>query len=95
MQTAELQPQVTDCATQFNNLVAVALLDARPIHARIHLQKNSHPAVTPLPHLLIVLSQDRNTHLGELICYFPNPAHTCAHRWISEEHISGTAAAGH
>ena len=95
MQTAKLQPQVADCATQFNNLVAATLLDARPIHARIHVQKDSDPAVVPLPHLLIVLGQNGNAHPWELIGYFPDPPHTCAHRRISEEYVSRTAAAGH
>src|SRR3981081_4089176 len=94
MQAAELQPKVDDCATQFNNLVPVALLDARPIHAGIRVQKDSAPAVAPLPHLLIVLGQDGNAHFWELISYFLDSPRICAHRRISEEHISRAAAAG-
>src|ERR1700737_3166345 len=79
MQAAELQPEVDDSTTQLNNLISVALLDARPIHARIQVQKDSDSAVAPLPHLLIVLSQDGNAHFWELISYFLDSPHICAH----------------
>jgi len=78
MQTAELQPQVADCATQFNNLILAALLDACPIHAWIYVQKDSDPAVAPLPHLLIVLRQNGNAHPWELVGYFLDPPPTLA-----------------
>src|SRR5260370_3989450 len=95
MQTAELQPQVSDCATQFNNLIVAALLDARPIHAWIYVQKDSDPAVAPLPHLLIVLRQNGNAHPWELVGYFLDPPHTRAHRGLSDQDLSPPLAARH
>src|SRR6266568_2592635 len=54
VEPAELQPEVANRATQFNNFTAVALLDASAIHAGIHVEEDSDPAATPLPHLLFV-----------------------------------------
>src|SRR6266481_4046185 len=95
VQPAELQPKIANRARQFNNCAAVALLDASAIHSRIHVEEDSDPAATPLPHLLIVLGQNGNAHLWELIGYFTDPSGICAHRWISEEYVTRAAAAGY
>ncbi len=82
-------------ARQFNNLCTIALLDARAIHAGIHVEKDADAAAAPLPHLFFALGQNGNADLWELIGNFADPPRICANRWIGEEYLPRTAAAGH
>ncbi len=95
MQAAELQSQSGNRARQLDNHVAVGLLDAGAIHAGIDIEKNSHPAAAPLPHLFFVLGQSRNAHARELIGDFAHAARICAHRGIGKEHVCCATAASH
>ena len=83
VQTAELQAAGANRARQRENFATLALLDAGAVHARIYVEKNSHAAAAPLPHLFFVLGQDGNAHLRELLRYFPYPARICTYTWIS------------
>src|SRR6266849_6219527 len=73
----------------------MALLDAGPVHAGIHVEKNSDPAVAPLRHLLFILGQDGNASLRELLSDFLHPPRIRAYRRMREKYIARTVAAGH
>ena len=95
VQSAELQAGMGNGARQRDNFVTLALLDAGAIHARIDVEKNSHAAGAPLPHLLLVLRQRGNAYVRELLRYVLCPARIRAHRRISEENIGCAVLAGH
>src|SRR5579859_767428 len=95
VQAAKFQSLVRDLPNCLHDRFSLIRFDAGSVHSGIDIKEDAEETAAPLPHLLRIFDQNRNTDVGKLMRNFAHPSRVGSHQRVGDKNVGGSALTAH